>query len=469
MKTRWFWLLWLLLSLALASYLGFAMVSIEPDARLDASVFLPGQTTHGHHQIEMACSACHTDPFGGKEVLQDACMNCHATELKVADDSHPKSKFTDPRNADRLENVDARYCVACHVEHRPEMTNAMGVTLADDYCFHCHADVAEERPTHVDLEFNSCATSGCHNYHDNRALYEDFLVKHMHEPEVLPKAQVRTRDLLAAVEFIAAYPNDRYPVKALNEEALDAPESHAGDAELVGDWLSTAHARAGVNCSACHEVQDPVSKMTRWEERPDQKVCASCHDAEVDGFLAGKHGMRLAQGLSPMTPASAHLPMNPEAHDAELSCTTCHSAHRFDTRRAAVESCLSCHDDTHSRNYEGSPHHALWQKELSGELPQGAGVSCATCHMPRLEHALGEQTRTLVQHNQNDVLRPNEKMIRPVCMSCHGLGFSIDALADLGLIEKNFTGRPSAHVQSLDFAEMEHLKYLEKKAAEAQE
>ena len=33
-------------------------------------------------------------------------------------------------------------------------------------------------------------------------------------------------------------------------------------------------------------------------------------------------------------------------------------------------------------------------------------------------------------HNQNDGLRSNEKMIRPVCLDCHGLGFAIDALAD---------------------------------------
>ena len=54
--------------------------------------------------------------------------------------------------------------------------------------------------------------------------------------------------------------------------------------------------------------------------------------------------------------------------------------------------------------------------------------------------------RTLVQHNQNDGLQPNEKMIRPVCMSCHGLGFSIDALAgkkvaSLDMVRKRFLNR----------------------------
>lgn len=43
-------------------------------------------------------------------------------------------------------------------------------------------------------------------------------------------------------------------------------------------------------------------------------------------------------------------------------------------------------------------------------------------------------------------------MIRPVCVSCHGLAFSIDALADPALIARNFTGRPQGHVESIAMA-----------------
>ena len=38
-----------------------------------------------------------------------------------------------------------RYCVTCHREHRPGITRAMGVTMPDDYCFHCHQDIAKDR------------------------------------------------------------------------------------------------------------------------------------------------------------------------------------------------------------------------------------------------------------------------------------------------------------------------------------
>ena len=156
--------------------LGYLTYQLYSD---DKSIFLPGNMTDGHYQIELACSSCHTDAFGGGEVLQDACINCHGEELKIADDSHPKSKFTDPRNADRVAELDARACVTCHSEHNQEITHAMGVTLPDDFCVRCHLDISDDRPSHAGMEFNTCANAGCHNFHDNRGLYEDFLAKHL--------------------------------------------------------------------------------------------------------------------------------------------------------------------------------------------------------------------------------------------------------------------------------------------------
>jgi len=72
--------------------------------------------------------------------------------------------------------------------------------------------------------------------------------------------------------------------------------------------------------------------------------------------------------------------------------------------------------------------------------------------MPRTPIKEQDVERTLVQHNQNDNLRPNEKMIRSVCMSCHGLKFSIDALADTRLLKNNFSGKPAIHIKSVDWA-----------------
>src|SRR5690606_18596322 len=111
-------------------------------------------------------------------------------------------------------------------------------------------------------------------------------------------------------------------------------------------------------------------------------------------------------------------------------------------------------------------HYELWRKELAGTAPAGSGVSCATCHMPRVDHRSPEGKRTLVHHNQNDNLRPNEKMLRSVCMNCHGLGFSIDALADPALVGANFKGRPQIHIRSLDMVQ-ERLEALAEKRSNA--
>jgi predicted CXXCH cytochrome family protein len=446
------WALWALLSLALAAAIGAGFVL---DAQAMASprwslrqLLLPGATSHGHHQIELKCESCHGgESFAGPQALQQACMRCHGAELKEARDSHPRSKFTDPRHAERAARLDAARCATCHVEHQPRLTHAAGVTLPQDFCVICHDDIAKDRPSHAGLAFTSCASAGCHNFHDNRALYEDFLLKHAGQPALLPQPRTPPRDFARVAEEIASYPSERFPLKPLS--------AHDGGAHartnIAADWLASAHARGGVNCSACH-VGDGAGAAA-WLDKPSTAQCATCHTDEAKTFAGGKHGMRAAAGLSAMQPRLAHAAMKADAATRELSCTSCHGAHRFDTHRAAAQACLGCHDDGHSRAWEASPHAAQWRRERAGELPPGSGVSCATCHLPRVEHRSDDVKRILVQHNQNDTLRPNDKMLRSACLACHGLQFSLDALADRALIERNFAGRPSARIPSIEMAQ----------------
>ena len=119
---------------------------------------------------------------------------------------------------------------------------------------------------------------------------------------------------------------------------------------------------------------------------------------------------------------------------------------------ASVDACLACHADEHTLAYTESPHYELWQAEISGDAPPGSGVSCASCHLPRETRRIAGDDRIVVQHNQNANLRPNEKMIRDVCLTCHSLELSIDALADTDLIRHNFTGTLALHVPSIDMA-----------------
>src|SRR6056297_968332 len=213
MKTSHLWALWVAGTVTLAGS-GLAAIYVGGDR----TAFLPGGTSGVHHQIEMACETCHTSaPFATqakiRKDINKTCVTCHKAELKLADDSHPIAKFKDPRRAAFWEKIDARFCTACHSEHQPEITLAGLVTLPEDYCVACHSegeqDVRVNRPSHADLTYDTCASAGCHNYHDNRAIYEDFLVKHAgqpwlaHDPVHAAQALARTRPRPAASEIDA--------------------------------------------------------------------------------------------------------------------------------------------------------------------------------------------------------------------------------------------------------------------------
>jgi hypothetical protein len=436
------WLLWFIATFSGGTALVAAMVS--PGQQWP---FLIGETTSGHYQIELACTACHVTPFGGRAALQQSCVECHGEELQLAKDAHPAKKFNDPRNADRLEKLDAQLCVTCHREHKPERTGGMGVTLPGDFCRLCHEAIGEERPSHKGLSFSGCAASGCHNYHDNRALYEDFLAKHAGQPDTVPQPLVA---LKAAPAELSSVQLASGPSKALGSAAADAPLDKRRPA-ILSEWSADIHAREGVNCGGCHVPKTQGAAAGPWTDKPGPAACNECHKDETLTFTQGKHGMRMRPALDPMRPSLARQPMKASAHGKELSCASCHGAHGFDTVKAQVEACLSCHDDTHSRAYPASPHHRLWQAEASGQAPRGSGVSCATCHMPRAGDGSGTAA-IAVNHNQNDNLRPAEKMVRTVCSDCHGLQFTLDALADEGLARRNFNGRPAHRVQSIEWA-----------------
>jgi predicted CXXCH cytochrome family protein len=427
--------------------------------------FLPGATSVGHHQIELACEACHTRGFADRSALQEACVGCHGAELKDADDKHPLAKFTDPRNAALLEKIDARACVTCHQEHRPGITQAMGVTQPADFCFHCHQQIAEERPSHAGMGFETCGSAGCHNFHDNRALYEDFLRKHHGAAPLAESPRVMPTNFREIAALLSEYPGDRYPVEALSRDAADAPGDSRTEA-IVADWHASGHAAAGVNCTACHASGPDAA----WTDHPDEAICGTCHAPQRASFLAGRHGMRLAQGLGAMTPAAARLPMKADSPREGIGCGSCHGPHRAARDTAAVQACLGCHDDEHSRAYETSPHAAAWQREHAGEAPAGSGVTCATCHLPRVTHRHPEWDllQVYVQHNQNDTLRPNEKMIRPVCLHCHGLQFSLDALADPATLRANFRSAPARRIPSIDMTVTREREIRERRAASSE-
>jgi hypothetical protein len=482
-STYFYWAVWAVITVGVAAY---ATKTLYVSG--DRTVLLPGETTGVHHQFEVSCNTCHTsdnfeDVNSVRKDLNKTCVTCHKEELNDSDDSHPIKKFTNPRMAAFWETVDARFCTSCHLEHVPDETLAGAVTLAGDFCVVCHSegdqDVRVNRESHADLTYETCASAGCHNFHDNRALYEDFLVKHGNAPWLLEN---RIHEAAA----VARGTPDADQAEIETYIASIVAEPVARDTTIEHDWAASAHAAADVGCAGCHasgaETEDEMT--ANWVEFPTEAVCADCHRNEAETFAQGRHGMRrhpeIAEPRRPsdvlkvigidepsermvnlldrylsdpdappmMSTAEARVSLRPEVHGQDLSCNTCHKPHEQNISYAAVESCLSCHNDDHSTAYKDSSHFDLWTAELAGELPPGSGVTCATCHMP--QELKGDDVRT--NHNQNATLRPNEKMIRATCMSCHGLGFAIDALADPALVENNFSGQPNRHIESIDWA-----------------
>lgn len=278
----------------------------------------------------------------------------------------------------------------------------------------------------------------------------------MHEPDLLDKAIVPERGFGDVLDQLADYPHDKFPAQALAVSDADMPASIEVEETILSDWSASAHAEFGANCSACH-LEEGASKNTEdlaWSHSVSEQSCAQCHSTEVERFHAGKHGMRLAAGLPPMTPALARLPMKDDAAHRELGCHSCHDAHDYNTKTAAVDACLTCHNDDHSVAYLDSPHYALWQNELANpDTHANTGVSCATCHMPRIDYDVSDWvSRTIVDHNQSANFAPNTKMIRTTCMHCHGLEFSINAVSDPALVTNNFSGYPSVVVDSMRLA-----------------
>jgi len=248
------WILWGIITIAVGGFYAYTIFLNE-----DKESLLIGEASHGHFQIELDCGQCHTDAFGGQDVLQDACVGCHGAELELAQDSHPRKKFSDPRNAERLIGIDARYCISCHSEHKEEQTNLMGLTMPNDYCLHCHEDIAKERASHQDLGFETCANAGCHNYHDNRALYETFLANNAHQPWILENPHLTISNNAA----LNAAPH-------LPHHELAFPNQRSAHPQIMDEWAESSHSEAGVNCGGCHS-----DASGSWVESPSYDVCAS--------------------------------------------------------------------------------------------------------------------------------------------------------------------------------------------------
>ncbi len=212
--------------------------------------------------------------------------------------------------------------------------------------------------------------------------------------------------------------------------------------EINQQWQNSAHALAEVNCSSCHLE----SETNKFIAQPTAESCRSCHEEHVETFLLGKHGIRTLEGLSPLTPKMADLPMKDSAKNKQMNCNTCHDVHTVNTYVAAVDSCLSCHNDTHSLNYKNSQHAQLFAQEGNLPRPSSESVTCSTCHLPRQQH----NDTVFVNHNNTYTLLPRDRMVKEVCINCHGVEYAYESIFDHALVENNFAAAPTQEMETFE-------------------
>ena len=207
-------------------------------------------------------------------------------------------------------------------------------------------------------------------------------------------------------------------------------------------WETSSHALNNINCSSCHQNSETKELILK----PDQESCKSCHKVTVETFLLGKHGIRIREGLKPLTPSIASLPMKKDAFNKQMNCNTCHNVHSVNTFEASVDSCLTCHNDEHSLNYEKSKHYQLFLEEGTLPRPSIESVTCATCHLPRMDF----EGAIHVNHNNTYNLLPRDRMVKDVCMNCHGIEYSYNSIFDDELVTQNFAKPPTLKLKTLD-------------------
>lgn len=110
---------------------------------------------------------------------------------------------------------------------------------------------------------------------------------------------------------------------------------HSGrDAEHVGKWRRSVHARAHVGCAGCHGGDESRQDKTGAHGVPQRGVtrsaaaaCAACHEAVVAIYQTSRHAAAAARGKPAPGCADCHARAGSDllgGGDLERRCATCH-------------------------------------------------------------------------------------------------------------------------------------------------
>lgn len=187
---------------------------------------------------------------------------------------------------------------------------------------------------------------------------------------------------------------------------------------IVKDWAQSQHSRNGIGCEVCHGEAHQTATDFAKALVPTPETCATCHDAQVKQFSAGKHA--LAWAAMKAMPTFHYQPMAMTeglkgcggchkiglksseeiaglAKDGHAfgvaSCDACHTRHTFSKAEArSPQACQTCHmgfDHPQWEMYSGSKHGVRNELKQKGILSdQAAAPTCQTCHMQNGDHTV---------------------------------------------------------------------------------
>jgi len=187
---------------------------------------------------------------------------------------------------------------------------------------------------------------------------------------------------------------------------------------IVSDWRLSKHNQNDVECSECHGDKHRSSNDVANVQLPTPRICATCHETQVEQFNGGKHAlawaamnamptahwqpMALMQGMKGC--GGCHkIGLKTEAELKDLkregagfgvaSCDACHTRHVFSVQEARQpQACQTCHmgiDHPQWEMYSSSKHGVRFLLRQNNVLPETvAAPTCQTCHMQEGNHAV---------------------------------------------------------------------------------
>jgi len=417
-----------------------------------------------HHPAsgKVTCGSCHTPHVQASNVrpfmrYQEGsyafCTTCHPGRRGGGSGEHP---------AIAAERGRARDCGGCHMVHRAQGDGLIRTAVAEDLCGPCHGENPSRAGRGLGMTTHVTGKSGppclgCHNVH-----------KTVGGKKLLDKAALDGRLCRKCHEqnFSSGKMEANHPVAPDQAVCLSCHRMHNAERPGVrGGLLAVAWEEPDTICRRCHadvagpgksrEWNHPLAVSAAGEDRPlvarlvrdgavfspgGRITCLSCHRAH-----AGRSGtpqlVAVRQALclychpaqNSLDPESAALGAHPisvkprrarvdasfikaggrTGAGGELTCVTCHRAHRGRPETPGLVipresySCLLCH--TREATIASTAHSAARAPQAIAATAAGGGM-CGGCHGAhgwRIPFGEVAEGRTVIEG---------------LCAACHGAG-----------------------------------------------